>query len=220
MNRSTKLAGVASLVQGLLFLLVPINLLVLQSAIGFTSDNDWIDPIKIRANFLPLMVTPLIQLGLCAVVVLLVVALYDRLGATSPYLMRLSVIAAIVASGLLLLSASLEFYYRALPTLSTSSPTALAQYQGLILNIHKGVAEAVRLAGFFAFGWSTLLWSWAGIRSKMLSRSLCLTALLSAVLAILLPLIPLYVIITIVWSFWLGAVLLGQKQPSVDHRPA
>jgi hypothetical protein len=216
MTSSTKFAGLASLLQGILFLLVPINLAVLQSAIGFTTANDWIDQVKIRANFWPLMVTPLIQFGLCAVVIVVALVLYDHMGSSSSRLMRLSVLAAVVAISLLLLSATLEVVYRSL--LGTSS--YLAENQALVLSIQKDLAGTARVAGFFALGWSTLLWSWAGIRNHMLSRPLCFTALLSGILAIVLPLIPLFVIIYIIWSFWLGVTLLNKnRRPVIVSAP-
>ena len=79
------------------------------------------------------------------------------------------------------------------------------------------VPNGLLLAAICAAGWSTFLWGWAALSAKALPRLLTYLVLLAGVVAFLTFLIPLLGILgpvlNIVWSLWLGVVLLQTKKP-------
>lgn len=136
---------------------------------------------------------------------ILVIQFRERLQASAPNRMRVAMIAASIGSALFLATGITSF--GGFPPIVAANDLAAFR----ILNV---VTQGLINAAIFAYGWTGLLWGWAGLSTKGLPAVLCYILLLAGVVSVLTFVIPilglLAVVINVVWAFWLGYVLLRQ----------
>lgn len=148
---------------------------------------------------------------------LIVLALQERMQSNAPNLMRVAVIAASVASALLLTAASTGFLRNS--TLAASKDTSA--YRALLV-----VWDSLTFSANRTMGFVFLLVGWAAISAHALPRILSYILLLYGIEGIveifmqgIMPTIGLILwwaltLLRIIISIWLGAVLLSNREPS------
>jgi hypothetical protein len=107
--RQRKCVGYAALVQGLLFVFVPIHLTLIQGSRFTATDFSNPDVLVNPANWPVLLIAPLVQWAISSIVLVIAFSLYDVFRSAAPFRMRLSVASAVIASALLLVSGMNEF---------------------------------------------------------------------------------------------------------------
>lgn len=210
MRVTQKAGGWAALVQGVVFVLAPINLLVFLPSLGLAGPNDAYDPTKV----LPVITSPLLYVGaliqfvLTATILLITLTLYARFGGQAPNQMRLAVMLAVVASTLFLSVGMINFY-----TLRAFAGIPSDAQAGLVVAVSV-VTDGLLIAAITAAGWSFLMWGWAARQAGALPRILSYVVMLAGVCGALTFVVPpfqiLGLIFNIVWSFWLGLLLLRE----------
>ena len=160
--------------------------------------------VAVKSNS-PFLIEYLIAVMLGITLVLSAQALRERLQAGAPNRMRIAVIAASVGSALFIAAGITSF---------SGFPAIVAANDLAAYRILGAVIQGLLSAAIFAYGWTTLLWGWAGLSTKGVPAVLSYVLLLAGVFAILAFVIhilePLGVVINVVWAFWLGYVLLTQ----------
>jgi hypothetical protein len=205
-----KIGGVASLGFACLCVIYLVFHLVVFPRLGLVGPSDWIDPVKINAawstspitfvlfNFVPILFS--------IALILIALALRERMQAGVPNLMQIVVIGVSIACALLLAAAIIEITVS--PTIASAQnlstrSAVTAMYLGLIF------------AGDHAMGWVLLLIGWAALKTRGLPRILSyLTMLYGIVLALefaVHPFMDVGVILGIIWGVWLGVVLLRSE---------
>lgn len=166
--------------------------------------------------------------GFCMVVVAL--ALYERLKTDEPALMQISTVLGIIWAGLIIGSGNLMMYgFGQVAQLYAVNP-AQAETVSLALGIvENGIVSGNELIG----GLWVLLLSWSALRTDKLNKGLSVFGILigvAGVLSIIPPVTELAVtffgLSMILWFAWLGIILLrsGSKLPAeradvvVPHR--
>ena len=215
MNSSQKVAGIGAVLQGVFFIIVIVLVIGALPNFGFKGPTDATDPAKV----LPFITSqPLAAFLLypsdilfAVFLILTVVGLYDYLQSQSPMLMRLATASGLVATTLLLangtLGASLFQLARNYP--QNKDATTIA-YMTLSLVSSNGVGLAS--GGIFAYGWWATLLSFTALRAGIFSKALNYLGILFGIAGIgAIVIAPLGIIgplVGIVWSIWLGIVLL------------
>ncbi len=206
-------AGAVALLQAAAFLATGVFGVAVLPTLGISGSEAFRDP----ARVLPVGNSPLLWLShmpnvlFSLTLVVLALAFADRLHRQTPMLTRLSVAAAVIASAAFLVLGIVRMV--GIPELARLSaegqPAAGPAY--LALNI---VTHGFQIAGIFAWGWWALLASWAALRSAELPRLLSYLGLLWGAVGILAfavaPFSLVGVLIGLVWSVWLGVVLVQQ----------
>jgi hypothetical protein len=212
MKNLQKIGGIAALVQGILFIVFPLFLFVILPSQGLqatTGPNFLADPaIVLTAASTTALVSifGLLDVPIAVSLILIVLALHERLQADSPMMMRIAAGAGLVGTVLFLAVGMVRF-------------TSISQLAALYSHDQAGVAaaylaadtivEGLNNAAVFAFGWWVLLASWAGLQTGGLPKLLCSLGLLLGVSGIITFVLPVPPVLGIVWFPWLGAVLLG-----------
>ncbi len=206
-------AGAVALLQAAAFLATGVFGVAVLPTLGISGSEAFRDP----ARVLPVGNSPLLWLShlpnvvFSLTLVMLALAFADRLHGQTPMLTRLSVAAAVIASAAFLVLGIVRMV--GIPELARLSAEgqAAAGPAYLALNI---VTHGFQIAGIFAWGWWALLASWAALRSAELPRLLGYLGLLWGVIGILAfavaPFSLIGVLIGLVWSVWLGVVLVRQ----------
>jgi hypothetical protein len=138
----------------------------------------------------------------------IVLAVYDRIQAGAPNRSRIAVISATVASALFLAQALVGIVGggQVIPANLSAGPAPSIALSA--------VTQGLLAAAVFAAGWSVVFWSWAALSTGALPKPLSYVVLLSGILSIVNFAFPLGGlvgdILVLVWSFWLGAVLLRE----------
>ncbi len=211
-----KVGGVGAFLQAAFFVMLFVYIFVVlpsQGLAGPTALNDPAKALPFAANSPILSLVNLIFVPLVIGIILVVLALYERLQAGSPGVVRIATAAGLVATALFLARAMIGFIAPPqLAQLYAHNPAeAGAAYLALSL-----VIGGLNNAAIFAVGSFQLLVSWAALRTGGLSKPLSYLGLLTGVVGILAFTIPLGGLIgaaiTLVWSLWLGVVLL-RAQP-------
>jgi hypothetical protein len=214
-----KIGGYAALLQGLMFVVI----LGIQFAVlapqGLAGGN--VDPAKAVAfgasSPTPFLILNLILVVFSITILLVVLALYERLQAGAPNRMRLAVLAAVVASALFLANGLTSF--AGFPRIVSLPDTAaaIAAFRAV-----DAVTNGLLQGAVFAAGWQSLLIGWAALSTKGLPALLSYLLVLAGVLGIagvfvsILGLLGL--VVNVVWGLWLGYVLL--TQPATMAAPA
>jgi hypothetical protein len=212
-----KLGGMGALLQAAFFAaLLILDLLVLP---GPGTLNNPAKALPFAANSPLLTILSLIYVPLFFGIILVSLALYDRLQVGSPGLVRFATVAGLISAVLFLARAMIGFTALAqLTQLYPNNPTgAGAAYIAL-----RFIVSGLNVAAVFAVGWAILLASWAALRTGRLSRPLSSLGLLAGTVGILSSVIPygglIGAAITLVWALWLAAVLL-LPQPIKHQTP-
>lgn len=203
MMDSRKRAGYAVLVQALLFVFVPINLVLVQGSRFTTTDFSNPEVLMNTANWPVLLIAPLVQFALSIAFLVTAFGLYDLFNSEAPSRMRLLVATAVIASALLLVSGMNEFMrFFALDIVPDN-------YQVSTLWTFDLIRFTTRNSAFFAFGCTMLLWGWATYKTNVLPKALSVVMMLAGVLGILIiPFQPLGILASAVWSIWLAILFL------------
>ena len=205
-----KIGGVASIGFACLCAIFLVFYFLVFPRLGLVGSSDWIDPVKINAawstspiTFVLLNLEPIL---FSIALILIALALRERMQAGVPNLMQIVVIGVSIACALLLASALIEI---------TTSPT-IASAQNL--STRRAVTAmyfGLIFAGDHALGWVLLLIGWAALKTKELPRILSYLLMLYGIIAILEfavhPFMNVGLILGIICGVWLGVVLLRSK---------
>jgi hypothetical protein len=220
MLATKRAGGIASLVLGVLFLALTAILMALPS-IGLgpgTLDVPATGIPFIETSLLPTAIS-LLYLGMAGVIVLLALALVDRLKDVSPALMPIVSVAGTAAGILFLGYAMIDLVghpatvsaYHADPAIGGSVYVAL-----------RAVGHALSAGALFATGTAIGLSGWSAWRSKRLPVALAWVLILAGGACVLsfivLPLGLLALLMAPVWSIWLGIVLLQKPRERLSAR--
>jgi hypothetical protein len=213
-----KLGGYASIVL-ICALVVAIGIAALTlPRLGLSLSGTVTDPAKVMAAYeaSPITFRVLQPFGILVAMVFVVVplTLQERMRAKAPNLTRLAVIAASVASALLLANV----ISGTSGMLSIASTKDISAYRAFTL-VQNGLGSA---AGN-AWGWALLLIGWAALRTNALPRILSYIIVACGVIAIIqfvaqpLPnVVSLLVgLLNAIGAVWLGVALIRKPEPSL-----
>ncbi len=205
-----KIGGVASIGFACLCAIFLVFYFLVFPRLGLVGSSDWIDPVKINAAWSTSPITFVLfnlePILFSIALILIALALRERMQAGVPNLMRIVVIGVSIACALLLASALIEITVS--PTIASAQDLSTrkavtAMYLGLIF------------AGDHALGWVLLLIGWAALKTRGLPRILSYLLMLYGIVAIfefaVHPFMFVGVILGIIWGVWLGVVLLRSK---------
>jgi hypothetical protein len=202
-----KAGGVAALLGALLAVA---NLVVIFGLIGPSVLGDRARLVDIAINQpTPLLALDLIKLLSAAAALVLVVALPRRLRA-APDLMRLATACGIISIALLLANGVISY------TVVAQAASFYGGDPAIYLAVN-AIINALGFAAIFANGGWYLLVSWAALAAGELPKALALLGLvlgvISLIVFVLQPLALAVLLIGLIWSTWLGVVLLRGPAP-------
>jgi hypothetical protein len=203
-------AGAVALLQAVAFLAIVVFNFALLPTLGLGGADAFRDPARVLqvGNSPLLWLSHLPNAVFSLTLVVLALALAERLRTKTPMLTSLSVVSAVIASAAFLALGMVRMI--GIPELARLSVDgqAAAGPAYLALNV---VTHGIQIAGIFGWGWWALLVGWAALRSAQLPRLLCYLGLLWGVLGILTfavaPLSLVGVLVGLIWSVWLGVTL-------------
>ena len=232
MTTSQKIGGIAALSLGIAFIALLV-LLVSISGQGYVpgSGNSPAKALAFAASSPLPSIIYLLYTAIAVLIVLIVSALAERLNTGAAPLMRLAMVSASVTSALFLAYAMLGWVGEPIlvNTYHADVVTGTAAYLAV-----RVVSNALNMGAIVAAGWATLLSGWAARKTGGLPSGLAYLLMLAGALSVVALLVPPLSLIApllyIVWSIWLGIVLLhkpvtrGQgaptPQPLVHENPA
>jgi hypothetical protein len=205
-----KIGGVASIGFACLCAIFLVFYFLVFPRLGLVVSSDWIDPVKINAawstspiTFVLLNLEPIL---FSIALILIALALRERMQAGVPNLMQIVVIGVSIACALLLAAALIEI---------TTSPTIASAQNLSTRRAVTAIYFGLIFAGDHALGWVLLLIGWAALKTKGLPRILSYLLMLYGIVAIfefaVHPFMFVGVILGIIWGVWLGVVLLRSK---------
>lgn len=211
-----KFGGIGALLQaGFFAALLVLDLFVLP---GPSTLNEPAKALPFAATSPLLSILSLIYIPLFFGIILVALALYDRLQADSPGLVRFATVAGLIGAVLFVARGMIGFTGLAQLTHEYVQNPAGAGGAYLALRF---VVSGLNVAAVFAVGWTILLASWAALQTGKLSRALNYVGLLAGAVGILSSVIPYGGLIgsgiTLVWSVWLAVMLLV---PQLERREA
>lgn len=205
-----KVGAYASFAIALLFVVFIVLIFGVFPSVGLIGPTDIENPVKsidaMNASSLPFNLLSLNLILFSIVFILIILALGERMRINAPHLMLISVIGAAIFSSMFLAAGVINF--AALPSIAKAND--ISAYRAA-----QKVTFALLFAGAHASGWTLLLSGWAALKAKGLPRILSGFQMLLGIawLAefIVTPLQVLNAIPAIVWSVWLGTVLLRRN---------
>ena len=208
-----KLGGYASIVFVCALIAVVGIAAFTMPRLGLTLSGDGADPVKVMAAYeaSPITFHVLRPFGIliAIVIVLITLALQERMRANAPNLMRLAVIAASVASALLLANTITG----TLGLASITSAKDVSAYRAF-----RVMQDGLSSAGLNAWGWALLLMGWAAITTRALPRILSWLILVYGVVTIfqfaVVQIQSVSLLLFLISMMWLGVVLLRKQEPS------
>ena len=208
MKGSQRIGAYAALVQGILFIVLLILFAVVLPGQGVTSLSQiGTDAAKAAAVAPILAVISLIVLYDSASVLLVVLALYDRMQAGAPTRMRYAVAGSTIASALFLGQAMLGIVGGRM--LGGVTDASLIGPANLAFGL---ISQSLLSAAVFAASVSSLIWAWAALATKNLPSTLSYVVLLGGVAGIVAIFVdPVQLVqfaLLAIWSLWLGYVLM------------
>ena len=212
MKNIQKIGGFASVVFGISFTILLVLLITIASQ-GYVpgSGNNPGKALEFAGSSpIPYVIYLLYMLS-ALLIILIAMALVDRLQDRAPVQMQLAMIAASAAGIFFLVYAMLGY---------VGEPMLIGVYQqdaSLGASAYLGmrvVSNALNSSAIFAAGWAILLAGWAAIRTVDFPRALASLLLLAGGLSVSAFLIPIFSLLApllyIVWSIWLGVFLLRE----------
>lgn len=152
-------------------------------------------------NPAPLFIQDALKFASAVVASVLVVALFNRLRGESPTVMGWATLFGFLAILCLLANASLSLY-------AVSQAANFAQGQAEMGRQLNGLAGLLGLAVIAVNGLWYLLVSWSALKANQLPRPLSYLGLVMGGLSLLPPLGVIVLLLSVVWSAWLGRTLL------------
>ena len=221
-----KLGGYASIISVCAVVLtVGIAALTLAPRVGQPAFSTTpVDPLKYMAAYdsspNAFRVSQPFGVIMAVALVLVALALQERMRSKAPNLTRLAVIAASVAFALTL--AGTLIVGAGMPTIAHAKD--VSAYRALT-----AVQNGISLAGLNAWGWALLFMGFAVLRTRALPRVLgyvCLICGILLAIGLVMPTIPLpniaglvivlaTVALNIIGAIWLGVVLIQKQEPSM-----
>lgn len=214
-----KIGGYASIALVCVVVIVVMGTLSVYSRYGFTESGARFDPANAMTIYAdsPIGSRLLSPLGILIGILLLLIALalQERMQTKAPHLMRLAVMAASVSCALYL-------------TITISSTISLASMSGArdisVYRVALVIFSGLRSAASNAWGWALLLSGWAALRTCALPRILSCMILVCGVMAIIryiLPPLPnpfglIVALLFAISMVWLGVVLIRKPEPSLS----
>jgi hypothetical protein len=172
----------------------------------------------VRTNPAPLLALELLKLAGAAAALLVVLGL-RRLPGAGQRLSRAATSAGVTGVALLTLAGVAGLVAVVWGAGASETSGGATSYTAVSAAIN-----AVGLGSLFATGCWTLLVSLAAWGTPALPRGLLLLGLALGAVSLLAPLLPpltlLVLALSLAWSLWLGAVLLGGERPRVGELPA
>ena len=202
-----KVGGIASIVQVFLWVFLIIIFFILFPRLGLVSLTDLADPVKNIAAWQSSSAAFYLK-GMdfilwCPTLIILVLALRNRLLNETPILMMISVIGATIAGALYLPAGIIEI---------TGKGQLFHSNDISAFNAMMVASNCLSQAADFAFGWTILLIGSAGIKTLKLSRILSWILIIEGICWIIFfvvkPLGLLGIILGIIANSWLGIILL------------
>ena len=155
-----------------------------------------------RTNPWPLLLQDVIKFGSSIALLILVLDLGKRLKDTNPTAVRTGTAFGLLSITLLIANGSLSLY-------ATSQAAGLEANAGVQLNLVIGV---LGMASVVAGGLWYLLVNWVARKSGSLPSNLSILGSVAGAIALVPPIAILFLLLSIVWSIWLGVVLLKRGQ--------
>jgi hypothetical protein len=207
-----KVGGVGAVLQAAFFVLLFVYVFVVLPSQGLAGPTALTDPAKalpFAANSPILSLVNLIFVPLVIGIILVVLALYERLQGGSPGVVRIATAAGLVGTALFLARAMIGFVAPSpLAQLYAHNPAGAGAAYIALSSVIGGLGDAAT----FAVGSFQLLVSWAALQRGGLPKPLSYLGLLAGAVGILAFTIPqgglIGAAIALVWSLWLGVVLL------------
>ncbi len=205
MNTLRRAGGYAAILLTLQFVATLVILFVFLAPQGYAGATTPVDTLLAiyRTQPAQFAIASLIALLQGPTIILTTLGVRDIMQGGAPTRMRLAVIAASIASALFL-AGGMVAYGGIPPIAAANDAPAFRALTALVYWLDN--------AAVFAAGWWLLLLGWAGLSTQRLPMLLSWLLLGSGVIAILAFLIPilglLVVLLNVIWSIWLGVVLL------------
>lgn len=205
-----KIGGVASIGFACLCAIFLVFFFLVCPRLGLVGSSDWIDPVKINAAWstspITLVLFNFVPILFSIALILIALALRERMQAGVPNLMRVVVIGVSITCALLLASALIEI---------TTSPTIASAQNLSTRRAVTAIYFGLIFAGDHAMGWVLLLIGWAALKTRCLPRILSYLTMLYGIVLVLEFAVPPFmnvgVILGIIWGMWLGVVLLRSE---------
>lgn len=210
MNNIQKVGGYASLLTGLAFLAILVIDFAVLAPQGFAGPDTPPDRVMalVANSAVPFQLLDVFSMLASITLILSALAVRKRL-AGAPTRMLLALIAASIASTLIIAVSAADF---------SGTPIIAAAQDVAVFRASTALIDGLLNGGIFALGWMVLLWGWAGLGTKSLPTMLCYVLLLTGILGILAFVITilgiLVVVLNVVWGLWLGIILLQQPKPT------
>ncbi|MCC6189148.1 MAG: DUF4386 family protein [Anaerolineales bacterium] len=198
-----RVGGLAAYVNALLAIAALVVLFGLIGPAALT-DNTQLVELAIN-NPAPLVIQDLLKFTSAAVASVLVVALFNRLRGEAPAVMGWATLFGFLSILCLLANASLSLY-------AVSQAANSAQGQAELGKQLNGLAGLVGLAVIAVNGLWYLLVSWSALKTNQLPRPLSYLGLVMGGLSLLPALGIIVLLLSVVWSAWLGQTLLRSHQ--------
>jgi hypothetical protein len=205
-----KIGGISSIGIAFLCVICLVSLLLVFPRLGLVGPSDWIDPVKGIAAWSASPITfflfNLVYILWSIALILIVLALRERMQASAPNLMRMAVIGVSISCALWLAAGLI--WIVGMPSIVSAKDASA--YRAVM-----GAAFGLFMAGDHAEGWVLLLIGWAALKTRGLLRILSYFIMLKGIVGIFefaaQPLMFVILLIGIVWGVWLGVVLLRSK---------
>lgn len=214
-----KIGGYASIVLVCIVFAAVMGALSVYSHYGIAESGDRFNPASVMTIYAgsPICTRLFSLIGILIGVLLLLIALalQERMEAKAPHLMCLTVIAASVSCALYL-------------TITISSTISLASMPGArdisVYRVALVIFAGLRSAASHAWGWALLLSGWAALRTHALPLTLSYMILLCGAMAIIRYILPpfpnpfglMVAILFAIGMLWLGVVLIRKPEPTVS----
>ena len=215
MKRLLQLGGIGALLQATYFLAVVLFLAVILPSQGFSAnDTAYHDPATALSFALKSptrAISELLDVILGVGLVMTTIALYEKFQEKLPGRKEVMVTAAIVGATFAFASGIMGFI--TIPELAGMYAQGKVEANATYLTVTL-ITGALRLGAIFAYGWWVFMVSWIGNTTKQFSKPMNYLGFVLGVLGIInfiiQPVAVVTVILGVVWSVWLGLVLLRQ----------
>ena len=206
-----KIGGFSSIVSAFLMVIFLVFILLVFPRLGLVELSDWFDPVKGldagRASPTTFFLFNLELILWSIALILIVLALRERMQASAPNLMRIAVIGVSITCALWLAAALI---------VSVGMPSIVSAQDASAFRAMMVVYFGLSNTGDFALGWALLLIGWAALKTKGLPRMLSYFSVLNGVVMIFNfvggpIIIMISMLLSFVFLLWLGIVLLRSK---------
>lgn len=213
-----KIGGYASIVLVCVVVAALMGALSIYSRYGFAEPGARFNPANVMTIYadspIGARLSSLIGILIGVLLLLIALALQERMKAKAPNLMCLAVIAASVSCALYL-------------TITISSTISLASMLDArdisVYRVALVIFAGLRSAASHAWGWALLLSGWAALKTNALPRTLSYIILLCGVMAIIRYILPpfpnpfglMVALLSAIGMLWLGVVLIRKSEANL-----